>query len=96
MYSYTKELWRGQGQEEFRALRWQRLISWRKEPTVHRLDRPTRIDRARALGYKAKQGIFVVRVRVRRGGLRKPRPRMGRQPIRMGVSKITMKKSLKG
>jgi large subunit ribosomal protein L15e len=95
MYSYTKELWRGQGQEEFRALRWQRLISWRKEPTVHRLDRPTRIDRARALGYKAKQGIFVVRVRVRRGGLRKPRPRMGRQPIRMGVSKITMKKSLK-
>ena len=95
MYSYMNEFWKGKNEEDFKALRWSRLIEWRREPTVCRIDRPTRLDRARALGYKAKQGIVVVRVKVRRGSMRKPRPRMGRQPSKMGVAKITMKKSLK-
>jgi large subunit ribosomal protein L15e len=56
----NKELWR------------QRLISFRKEPVTMRIDRPTRPDRARALGYKAKQGVFIVRQRVKRGGHRRP------------------------
>ncbi len=38
-----------------------RLAEWRKEPAVLRIDRPTRIDRARSLGYKAKQGFLIVR-----------------------------------
>lgn len=69
-------------------------VSWRKEPTVKRLDRPTRIDRARRLGYKAKPGIIVVRVRVRRGGARKPRPSSGRRQKAMGVVKYTRSVSL--
>lgn len=54
-----------------------------------RVERPTRIDRARSLGYKAKQGIVVVRVKVRRGGLGKTRFNRGRRTQRMGKNKIT-------
>jgi len=73
----------------------QRLIEWRREPTVVRVERPTRLDRARALGYKAKQGFVIVRVRVRKGGQRKPRPDSGRRPKRMGVHGYTTWKSLR-
>ena len=49
----------------------QRLIEWRKQRTVTRIERPTRLDRARKLGYKAKQGFVIARTKVRRGGCRK-------------------------
>ena len=35
----------------------EKAISWRKEPTVHRIEKPSRLDKAHRLGYKAKQGI---------------------------------------
>ena len=59
-----------------------------------RTRRPTRIDRARSLGYKAKQGIIIVRVKVRRGGLRKSRYVRGRRTQHMGKNKITAGKSI--
>jgi len=62
----------------------QRLITWRKEPVVIRIERPTNLARARELGYKAKQGVFVVRVRVRRGGRKRPKPDLGRKPSKAG------------
>lgn len=65
-----------------------RAILWRKGPTIQRLERPSRIDRARTLGYKAKQGFVVVRIRVGRGGMRRKRPRAGRRPKHLGVTKI--------
>ncbi len=74
---------------------WQRLIEWRRQPIVQRIERPTRLDRARKLGYKAKQGFIVTRVRVRRGGLRKTRPKAGRRPKRMGVARFNPAKSLR-
>jgi large subunit ribosomal protein L15e len=49
---------------------------------------------ARSLGYKAKQGVVVVRVRVRKGGRRKSRPTRGRKPKRMGILKLTPKESI--
>ncbi len=64
-------------------------IGWRRDPVVKRVTRPTRIDRARRLGYKAQQGIVMVRVRVRRGGARKQRPVSGRRQKAMGVVKYT-------
>jgi len=73
----------------------QRLIEWRKQPTIIRIDKPTRLDRARKLGYKAKQGFIIARIRVRRSGMRKQRPRAGRRPKRMGVAKFKHAKSLK-
>lgn len=73
----------------------QRLIAWRREPAIVRIDKPTRLDRARSLGYKAKQGFVVVRVRVRRGGRRKPRPTSGRRQKRLGVTRFVPAKSLR-
>lgn len=52
------------------------------------------MDRARAIGYRAKQGFVVVRVRVRKGGARKQRPVSGRRPKALGVTKFTRGKSL--
>lgn len=67
---------------------------WRKEPTVVRIERPTKVKRAHELGYKAKQGVVMVRASVRKGGRRKTRPARGRKPKRMGVRKITPKINL--
>ena len=64
------------------ALYRQRLIKWRREPSTQRIPRPTRLDRARALGYAAKQGILIVRQRVPRGGHRRERYRGGKKPKR--------------
>lgn len=65
-----------------------KAIAWRTEPTIHRIERPSRLDRAHRLGYKAKQGIVVVRARVGRGGMRKQRPVSGRRPKHIGVVHI--------
>ncbi len=62
----------------------QRLIQWRKEPVITRIDKPTRIDRARSLGYKAKQGFVLVRVRVNKGVSKRPKITGGRRPKRFG------------
>ena len=66
----------------------ERIVSWRKQHAITRIDKPSRIQRARRLGYKAKQGIVVVRMRVGTGGMRKQRPRAGRRPKHLGVTKI--------
>lgn len=42
---------------------------------MHRASRPTRPDKARRLGYKARQGYVIYRVRVRRGGRKRPVPK---------------------
>lgn len=78
---------------ENEALRRKRM-EWRKGPAIQRAEGPSKPERARALGYKAKQGVVVARARVRRGGRRKSRPSLGRRPKRMGVKKTTPKKSI--
>ena len=60
-----------------------------REGAVIRLERPTNLPRARSLGYKAKQGIFIAQVRIRKGSGMHRRPVRGRRPKRMGVSKLT-------
>ena len=68
---------------------------WRKENAIIRILKPSRISRARRLGYKAKQGIIVVRMRVGTGGMRKQRPRGGRRPKHLGVTRIKAAVSMK-
>ena len=72
----------------------ERMAGWRREGVFQRIQRPTRIDAARRVGYKAKQGIVMVRTRVRRGGLRKSKIHMKRKPSNAGIKKITMAKSI--
>jgi large subunit ribosomal protein L15e len=94
-YKYIAEAWSKPEKSFVDELMRQRLIEWRRQPAITRVEKPTRLDRARKLGYKAKQGFIIVRVRVRRGGLRKQRPKSGRRPKRMGVKKFKPAKSLR-
>jgi len=93
-YEYISKAWKKPSASYVKDLMWQRTIEWRKHPTVVKIERPTRLDRARKLGYKAKQGYIVARIRVRRGGFRKVRPEAGRRPKRLGVAKFKLAKSL--
>ena len=93
-YDYIGDAWNAPKESYVGALRQDRLRSWRQELTVQRIERPTRLDRARALGYKAKQGISVARVKVRRGGRRKSRYERNRKTSKMGTKMMTMAKSI--
>lgn len=94
MYQFVRDAWKDPDSDYMKELQWRRMTKWRRGPTFQRVERPTRIDRARALGYRAKQGYVVVRARVRRGGLRKQTIRGGRRAKRKGIKKITMAKNI--
>ncbi|MEM1883541.1 MAG: 50S ribosomal protein L15e [Candidatus Bathyarchaeia archaeon] len=87
--------WRRMHDSYMAEIMCQRVIEWRREPSIVRIDKPTRIDKARRLGYKDKPGFIVVRVRVRKSGFRKERPSSGRRPKAMGVIKYKLAKSLR-
>ncbi|MFH1586958.1 MAG: 50S ribosomal protein L15e [Candidatus Diapherotrites archaeon] len=81
---------------EYKNIYRDRLIEFRKEPlSIVKVDKPTNIARARKLGYKAKQGIVVARIRIRKGSGLHRRPTRGRRPKRMGVNKLTRRTSIK-
>ena len=87
---YVRQLWKKPKQTMPELWR-ERLINWRKEPVTVRIDRPTRVDRARSLGYRAKPGIFVVRQRLLRGGRQREKFASGRRPKHMRRTKIVGK-----
>src|SRR3989338_1818360 len=71
LYQHVREAWTSP-REHLGELWKQRLMQWRRENATTRIERPTRIDRARSLGYRAKQGFIMVRQRVPRGGHKRP------------------------
>jgi len=71
IYKYINELYK-KPKANLNELWKKRLIEWRRSSSIVKLEKPTRIDKARSLGYKAKKGFFVVRVRVKRGGRQRP------------------------
>ncbi len=91
MYKHLREAWGSDWQDELVR---RRMREWRRGPAVTRVEKPMRLDRAHALGYKAKQGVVVARARVRKGGRHRARPSRGRRPKRMGVRKLVPKKSI--
>ena len=76
VYKYIKDLWKKPKNNELYK---QRLIQWRKEPAAIKIKMPIRLDRARALGYKAKQGYVLARVCVSRGGRKREQIKKGRR-----------------
>lgn len=90
-YRYMRQAWK-RPRENLGEIWKQRLINWRKENVVVRVENPTRIDRARSLGYKAKRGYVVARVKVNKGGRERPRSKKGRRPKRYGFVHFTPKK----
>ncbi len=87
MYKYVREKWK-RPRENLGELWTSRLIAWRREPATTRIKRPTRLDKARSLGYRAKQGIVIVRQKLIKGGRKKPKVRAGRRSKRFGQRKI--------
>jgi large subunit ribosomal protein L15e len=67
-YKYLEELWKRKQTDVMAFISRVRQWELRQLPAVHRASRPTRPDKARRLGYKAKQGFVIYRVRVKRGG----------------------------
>ncbi len=94
MYKYIEDAWKEPKEGYLKELRIQRLKRWRRDKNFKRAEHPTRLDKARKLGYKAKQGYVIIRSRVRRGGRRKPRIKAGRGPTRMGRVKLVPRKNL--
>jgi len=90
LYQHIRELWK-RPKDSLKELNKERLIAWRKEPSTIRIERPTRLDRARSLGYRAKEGIIVVRQRVSKGGRMREKFHGGRRPRHMRRKKIVAK-----
>lgn len=74
MYAYLRQAWKNPDKEMLHT----RMIEWRAGNSIVKVDKPLRLDRARTLGYKAKKGFVVVRVRLKRGGRQRPRHKHGR------------------
>lgn len=86
-YRYIAEAWK-KPKQGLGPLWRDRLVEWRKSSVVERVEKPTRLDRARALGYKAKPGFVVVRIRIGRGGRKRSRPKGGRRSKRQTSKKV--------
>lgn len=74
---YIKEAWKQPRKNLGQAYK-DKLVEWRRANSIERVEHPTRPDRARSLGFKAKQGFVVARVRVIRGNKNNPSIKKGR------------------
>ncbi|MEK6972804.1 MAG: 50S ribosomal protein L15e [archaeon] len=80
---------------DYKKIMRDKLFQFRnQEESITKVDKPSNIPRARSLGYKAKNGVVVVRAKVRKGSGKMPRPRAARRPKRMGTKKRTRGKSI--
>jgi len=74
-YRYLQELWKRKQSDLLRFVLRIRTWEFRQLPAVHRASRPSRPDKARRMGYKAKQGYVIFRSRIRRGGRKRHAPK---------------------
>ncbi|KAL6717467.1 hypothetical protein ACLMJK_005382 [Lecanora helva] len=94
---YVEELQKKKQSDVLRFLLRVRCWELRQLNVIHRASRPSRPDKARRLGYKAKQGYVIYRVRVRRGGRKRPVPKGATygKPTNQGVNQLKYQRSLK-
>jgi len=92
-----EELYHKKQSDVLRFLLRVRCWEYRQLPAVHRVTRPTRPDKARRLGYKAKQGYVVYRIRIRRGGRKRPVSKgiVYGKPASQGIVKLKPVRSLR-
>jgi len=96
-YKYLEEMWKRKQSDVMRFLLRVRTWEYRQLPAIHRASRPSRPDKARRLGYKAKQGYVIYRVRVKRGS-RKRKVSKGicyGKPSTSGVTAIKASRNLR-
>ncbi|KAM9985969.1 hypothetical protein ACTFIZ_004237 [Dictyostelium cf. discoideum] len=96
-YKYLQELYKKKQSDAVRFLLRVRCWEYRNLPVCHRASHPTRVDKARRLGYKATQGFVVYRIRVRRGGRKRQVPggRTGGKPKTHGVNELKPSRNLR-
>jgi len=95
-YKYLEELAKKKQSDVMRFLLRVRCWEYRQLNVIHRASRPSRPDKARRLGYKAKQGYVIYRIRVRRGGRKKPVSKGATygKPQSHGVNQLKYQRSL--
>ena len=74
-YKYLEELWRKKQSEVIRFIMRVRTWEYRQMSVIHKCTRPSRPEKARRVGYKAKQGYVIYRIRIRRGGRKRNCPK---------------------
>jgi large subunit ribosomal protein L15e len=96
-YKYVSELWRKKQSDALRFLLRMRAWEYRQGNKIQRVTRPTRPDKARMLGYKAKEGFVIFRVAIRRGCRKRQAPQgivMGK-PKHQGINQIKYVRNLR-
>eukprot|EP00666_Eupelagonemidae_sp_cell4sb_P008027 gene8027-17402_t len=71
-YTYMNEVWKKKQSEVLRYIQRVRAWEFRHQSRLERITRPTRPEKAHKMGYKRKLGYVMFRVRVRRGGRKRP------------------------
>merc|ERR1712142_925359 len=96
-YKYVNELWRKKQTDVMGFLLRVRTWQYRQLSRVHRASQPTRIEKARRLGYRANQGFVIYRVRVRRGSRKKPVAKgcTYGKPTHHGINQMKFQRSLR-
>ncbi|KAJ0653483.1 putative ribosomal protein L15e [Helianthus annuus] len=67
-YTYVSELWRKKQSDVMRFMQRVRCWEYRQLPSIVRVTHPTRPDKARRMGYKAKQVVGLLDDSVASGG----------------------------
>eukprot|EP00996_Jenningsia_fusiforme_P003282 NODE_4081_length_864_cov_895.754601_g3766_i0.p1 GENE.NODE_4081_length_864_cov_895.754601_g3766_i0~~NODE_4081_length_864_cov_895.754601_g3766_i0.p1 ORF type:complete len:205 (-),score=27.57 NODE_4081_length_864_cov_895.754601_g3766_i0:172-786(-) len=96
VYAYMQQVWNKKQSDVMRFLQRIRCWEFRHQHRMVKCSRPTRIDKARRLGFKKKPGYVIWRVRVRRGGRKRPVSRgiTYGKPKTAGVTGLKNKKNL--
>ncbi|CAN6665875.1 large ribosomal subunit protein eL15B [Trichomonascus vanleenenianus] len=96
-YKYLEEIHRHKQSDIHRFLQRVRVYEYRQQHVITRAPRPTYPEKARKLGYKAKQGYVIYRIRVRRGNRKRPVPKGATygKPTNMGVNQLKYQRSLR-
>ncbi|OQE38940.1 hypothetical protein PENCOP_c007G01560 [Penicillium coprophilum] len=94
---YVEEIQKKKQSDVIRFLLRVRCWELRQLNAIHRASRPSRPDKARRLGYKAKQGYVIYRARVRRGGRKRPVAKGATfgKPTNHGVNQLKYQRALK-
>ena len=96
-YKYMSEIWKKKQTDVLRYLLRLRAWEYRQGNKIARCTHPTRPDKARRLGYKAKQGFSIFRVAVRRGGRKRPNNKgiVYGKPKHHGINQLKFRRSLR-
>jgi large subunit ribosomal protein L15e len=94
---FMNEIWKKKKSDIMSFLLQIRAWEYRQYPAIWRISRPSRPEKAKKLGYKAKQGFIIFRVKIRRGNRKKP---VGKgitngKPKNHGINELKFKRNKK-